>query len=199
VPIILEDLERIFENAEDKLANAALKICLNQPPCKDAILQISSWLNSGRLGLVEMFYAQPSGGSSATKTSIDTGSDRVRLIPISAERFRGYVTDVDWTQMGNQRQGTFTLDNGSEGKSRIPRMSSAQSHNHDGSGEELNNVHPSHMDSGILDETDLAMNEDLSKTLRECLERLQRDEACLSADVNFLREALQSLNHVNMN
>lgn len=104
VAIALEDMDRVFENAEDRVASATLKICLNQRPCKDSLSHLSSWLMSGRLAQVELHYVQ------AGSATLDTGSERLVAKPISAERLRGFITDTDWTQV-NQRQGTFTLDN----------------------------------------------------------------------------------------
>ena len=101
--ILLEDLERTFDNSEEKLAQATLKICLNQTPCRDSMSQLSAWLMAGRIGSVELTYVKGSSGVS------ESGSDRLSVKPISADRYRAYITDMDWTQM-NQRQGTFTLD-----------------------------------------------------------------------------------------
>jgi hypothetical protein len=101
--ILLEDLERTFEGAEeDKLASATVKVCLNQTPCKDSVSQLSAWLMAGRIGSIEVYYVKSPGAASPDS------SDRLMMKPVSGDRFRSYLTDMDWTQM-NQRQGTFTL------------------------------------------------------------------------------------------
>ncbi len=106
--ILLEDLERTFEGTdEEKLASATIKVCVNQSPCRDSVSQLSAWLMSGRIGSIELHYVKtPSHGGGS---SLPESSERFVTKPISGDRFRSYVTDMDWTQM-NQRQGTFTLD-----------------------------------------------------------------------------------------
>ena len=47
--------------------------------------------------------------SSAGSAPENSSSDRFTIKAISADKFRSYVTDIDWSQLG-QRQGTFTLD-----------------------------------------------------------------------------------------
>ena len=60
--IILEDLERVFEDGgeDSKLSNSVLKLCLAQPPCRDCHSQMSAWLMSGRLAAIELHHVAPS-------------------------------------------------------------------------------------------------------------------------------------------
>ena len=60
--IILEDLERVFEDGgeDSKLTNSVLKLCLSQPPCKDCHSQMSAWLMAGRLAAIELHYVSHS-------------------------------------------------------------------------------------------------------------------------------------------
>ncbi len=136
--IVLDDLERQFDGSEDKLSSSVLKLCLSGPPCRESVSNISAWLMAGRIMSVEVTYAKTDTDGAA----IGSSSDRLVMKPISVDKFRGFVTDIDWTQV-NQRQGTFTLDNNnsqasdvmsaslqhpsSAGRSRIPRMSSSMS------------------------------------------------------------------------
>ncbi len=130
--IVLDDLERQFENAEDRLSCCTLKLCLSGPPCRDSLSRLSAWLMGGRLASVEIVHLKAAGDPDV----LAGGSDRLVVKPISADKFRGFVTDVDWTQM-NQRQGTFTLltestqsstpQSATGPRSRIPRMSSSLS------------------------------------------------------------------------
>ena len=105
--ILLEDLERTFEGADDdRLSSATIKTCINAPPCRDSLSQLSAWLMGGRVGSIEVYYVKsPTANANAHIES----TERLVLKPISGDRFRSYVTDMDWTQM-NQRQGTFTLN-----------------------------------------------------------------------------------------
>ena len=60
--IILEDLERVFEDGgeDSKLTNSVLKLCLAQPPCKDCHSQMSAWLMAGRLAAIELHHVSHS-------------------------------------------------------------------------------------------------------------------------------------------
>ena len=178
VAIALEDMERIFENAEEKLMSATLKICLNQRPCKDSMSQLSAWLMSGRLANVELYYIK-----SGNVSAVQTGSDRMVVKPISSDLFRGYVTDTDWTQM-NQRQGTFTLDNdeGAGNKSKIPRMSSS--------------MPPSQLATTNGRESTTIPNaslETMASSLSECLSKIQTDQLALNSNIESMKNALDNL------
>ena len=105
--ILLEDLERTFEGADDeRLSSATIKVCINTPPCRDSLSQLSAWLMGGRVGSIEVYYVK---GPTASAGIQVESTERLVLKPISGDRFRSYITDMDWTQM-NQRQGTFTLN-----------------------------------------------------------------------------------------
>ena len=56
--IILEDLERVFEDGgeESKLSNSVLKLCLSHAPCRDCHSQMSGWLMAGRLAAIELHH-----------------------------------------------------------------------------------------------------------------------------------------------
>ena len=95
-----------------------LKICLSQAPSRDCRDRLTSGLlMNGRIGAIELYYAG-GGGDGSDSNSDSVGSERFVLKAVSAEKFRGLVSDVDWTQlMGSsnsmsqqQRQGTFTLE-----------------------------------------------------------------------------------------
>ena len=61
--ILLEDLERTFDNSEEKLATATLKVCLSQSPCRDSVSQLSAWLMAGRIGCVEISFVKGGPGN----------------------------------------------------------------------------------------------------------------------------------------
>ena len=107
--ILLEDLERTFEGADDdRLSSATIKTCINTPPCRDSLSQLSAWLMGGRVGSIEVYYVKGPTANANANAHIES-TERLVLKPISGDRFRSYITDMDWTQM-NQRQGTFTLN-----------------------------------------------------------------------------------------
>ena len=56
--IVLEDLERVFEDGgeESRLSNSVLKLCLSHPPCRDCHSLLSGWLMSGRLAAIELHH-----------------------------------------------------------------------------------------------------------------------------------------------
>ncbi|CAB4056877.1 unnamed protein product [Lepeophtheirus salmonis] len=56
--MLLEDLSRTFENAEDKLSNYVLKLCINFSPCRECQSHLSGWLMSGKLANIELHYVQ---------------------------------------------------------------------------------------------------------------------------------------------
>ena len=135
--ILMEDLERVFDSnatadgqsGEDKLSRATLKLCTNQAPCSDRLSQLSAWLMQGRIAAVEVNYVK-SGMTSSL--DLNSGSDRLVLRAMTAEKFRSYITDTDWTQQtGSGRQGTFTLDQSDSSKiptankSKVSRIPSA--------------------------------------------------------------------------
>ncbi len=139
VAVVLDDLERQFQGSEERLSSCALRLCLSGPPCRDSVSKLSAWLMSGRMATAEVSFVR-----GQDQEAVGGGSERLVLRPITADKFRGYVTEVDWTQQagvggGNQRQSTFTLDSGDGGggggapgsaqgpRSRIPRMSSSLS------------------------------------------------------------------------
>ncbi len=141
--ILLDDLERVFESDQDRLSACTLKVCLSGAPCRDSLSLLSAWLAGGRLAMIEVAYLRGQGEPEVACGGGGGGgsSDRLLVKPISADKFRGFVTDVDWTQF-NQRQGTFTLPENHQSsqpqqqphpasasgpRSRIPRMSSSLS------------------------------------------------------------------------
>ncbi len=128
ITLALDDLERQFDGAEDVLAQCTLKLCLSVPPDRDGLSLLSAWLMGGRLAAVEVASVEGGGGGD---------SDRLVLKAISAERFRGFLTDIDWTQQpSHQRQGTFTLDQ-NDGKNKIRHSSTTTGHKSAGNGEVL--------------------------------------------------------------
>ena len=122
--ILLEDLERTFEGADDdRLSSATIKTCINTPPCRDSLSQLSAWLMGGRVGSIEVYYVK---GPTANANAHIESTERLVLKPISGDRFRSYITDMDWTQM-NQRQGTFTLNEEASASSAAMSASSPPS------------------------------------------------------------------------
>lgn len=119
--ILVEDLERSFDGEEHRLANSVLKICLGHSPCRECQSKMSAFLMSGRIGVIELYYVKPLGFHDE---NLDSGaSERFILRPITADKFRTLVSDIDWTQMtgssnasimtsstNSGRQGTFTLE-----------------------------------------------------------------------------------------
>ncbi|XP_040577123.1 uncharacterized protein [Lepeophtheirus salmonis] len=102
--MLLEDLSRTFENAEDKLSNYVLKLCINFSPCRECQSHLSGWLMSGKLANIELHYVQ-------SGEIIQDFGDRFVAKSISMDRFKTLLTDTDWSQMNGGmggRQGTFT-------------------------------------------------------------------------------------------
>ncbi|TRY63925.1 hypothetical protein TCAL_14293 [Tigriopus californicus] len=209
--ILLEDLERTFENAEDKLAHCTLKICINQTPCNDRLSQLSAWLMSGRLAAIEMQFVKTLGGLPSQ------GSDRFTIKPISPERFRSYMTDMDWSQM-NQKQGTFTLDSSNSSThsemsasinrslskipvSRIPSATPSLSGSHHGVDANGDNGHLlSYHNASIGDRTDSRNEGEDSSIMREQIDQLSsslsqalRENSNLTNNLSTMQRALDSM------
>jgi len=136
--MLMDDLERVFDGEEHRLANSVLKICLGHSPNRDCHSKLSALLMAGRLYAIELYYVKP---PSYSEENIEAAaSDRFVLKPITVDKFRSLVSDVDWTQLtassataapsggggassGGGRQGTFTLED-QDSKQR-PQTSSA--------------------------------------------------------------------------
>ena len=110
--VLLDDLERIFDGEEHRVSGAVLKICLGHSPCRECHSKLSGLLMSGKVSAIELYYVKPP----AHNDDLESGaSDRFVFKPITVEKFRSLVSDVDWTQLtsvtaASGRQGTFTLD-----------------------------------------------------------------------------------------
>ena len=109
--MLVEDLEKIFED-DPVLANATLKLCLSYAPSRESHSLLSGLLMAGKLGAIELYYVRQ---SSTDDDIMSASSDRFIAKPISADKFRNYITDVDWTLLSQGRQGTFTLQQESGG------------------------------------------------------------------------------------
>eukprot|EP00096_Caligus_rogercresseyi_P014234 TRINITY_DN6733_c0_g1_i1.p1 TRINITY_DN6733_c0_g1~~TRINITY_DN6733_c0_g1_i1.p1 ORF type:complete len:244 (-),score=68.25 TRINITY_DN6733_c0_g1_i1:118-849(-) len=123
--ILLEDLSRTFENAEEKLSQMSLKMALNYTPCRECQSHLSGWLMSGKLLRVELQYVQAPGDN-----SVHDYGDRFGAKGINAERFKSFIADTDWSQMyggasspGGGRQGTFTKDDVLQGSPLVRSVS----------------------------------------------------------------------------
>jgi len=126
VPMLaLDDVERQFEGMEELLRDCSLRLLMSGKPTEDCLSALSASLMSDRLASVEIHYV---GGT----VNEESGSDRLRLRSIPAERFRAFLADTDWTQMAlpaasgiGQRQGTFTLEDQALASSGPPSGSSS--------------------------------------------------------------------------
>ena len=77
---------------------------------------------NGKIGAIELYHAAATSGNGelgGDPAGADAGSsERFVVKPVSTEKFRSLVSDVDWTNLlsaspthpSQQRQGTFTLE-----------------------------------------------------------------------------------------
>ena len=159
-----------------------------------------------RLGAIELHYVKTDDAGFSNGNHMNGSSDRFVIKPISPEKFRSFITDMDWTQM-HQRQGTFTLQDqkgqqnqrGVSPRSRIPtpRVRSAIGSGGSGGGSgPSSSVHEEdEADDGDEESTynnDTEVDGDPSEALRRQLEvnrRLRGLVKKLSATLNTVLDA----------
>ena len=125
VSVLIDDLEKVFDGEEHRLTNSVLKICLSHCPSRDNRDRLTSGLlMNGKIGAIELYHAAAAAAASGNgelggDQAADAGSsERFVVKPVSTEKFRSLVSDVDWTNLlsaspthpSQQRQGTFTLE-----------------------------------------------------------------------------------------
>ena len=124
VSVLIDDLEKVFDGEEHRLTNSVLKICLSHCPSRDNRDRLTSGLlMNGKIGAIELYHAAAAAtsgnGELGGDQAADAGSsERFVVKPVSTEKFRSLVSDVDWTNLlsaspthpSQQRQGTFTLE-----------------------------------------------------------------------------------------
>merc|ERR1712158_148134 len=91
-----------FESEEDSLASMTLKICMTSSPSREGVAALRHWTYNNKIYSAEVHSCQ------MDRESLPT-SDNVTFQSISAELFRSFIIEQDWSQ-SIKRSGTFILD-----------------------------------------------------------------------------------------
>lgn len=126
--ILLEDIDRIFDGDVSTLSGYILKICISSRPCQGCYSLLSTWVKADKIAAIELFFASNSNNGVCDDLK---ESERFTISSISQDKFRIYISDVDWTQQMKHRPqtafvestgggGTFTFETDENGKTSLP-------------------------------------------------------------------------------